>query len=73
MRMSLPQERTHSSRGLYTYSGAVAGGGGQGFRVGSGWGSGFYRHPLQTFSYKGKSYCFDRETNCFAWPLPENV
>ena len=26
MRMSLPQERTHSSRGLYTYSGAVAGG-----------------------------------------------
>ena len=33
MRMSLPQERTHSSRGLYTYSGAVAGGGGRG----SGW------------------------------------
>ena len=27
MRMSLPQERTHSSRGLYTYSGAVARGG----------------------------------------------
>ena len=26
MRMSLPQERTHSSRGLYTYSGAVVGG-----------------------------------------------